>query len=493
VLDRGRWALVNTTTTPEQATVADLLFVRAALDAAGIGYLLVRGTTGRPVLAVDRTARKALRAALTHACADEPFYVRAVGAERSRPALVADGALERLRRARVLRLHRPRVEPVGGLRLTGRGAVQIELWSFGTDVVTLPVQNSLTRATIPTSELVLGTVGRHGVSWPTVEGMFDAHAHDVDVDIDLVFSWVDGSGDEWQKARAARMQAYVVGDGDDSVARFRQVDELRYALRSVYMFAPWVRRIFVATDSPRPAWLADDPRVTFVRSEEFFADPTVLPTHSSHAVESQLHRIDGLSEHFLYSNDDMFFGRPVGPSMFFSPGGVTRFIEAPTRIGLGATDPTRSGFENASRVNRRLLTDRFGRLITRHLEHAPTPLRRSVLAELETVFAQEVAATAASRFRSSTDVSVTNSLYHYYALMTGRAVLQEKARTQYVDTTSVAGLVDMDDLLARRDMDMFCLNDGSDPQIEPDVRAAAVRDFLSRYFPIVAPWEVDGP
>ena len=111
----------------------------------------------------------------------------------------------------------------------------------------------------------------------------------------------------------------------------------------MYLFAPWVRRIFIATDSPAPSWLAKHPKVTIVRSEEMFADTSVLPTHNSHAVESQLHRIPGIAEHFLYSNDDMFFGRPVSPSLFFSPGGITKFVEASTRIGLGETHPGRSG------------------------------------------------------------------------------------------------------------------------------------------------------
>ena len=115
------------------------------------------------------------------------------------------------------------------------------------------------------------------------------------------------------------MAGVVVGEGDDHEARFRQIDELKYALRSVYMFAPWIRRIFIATDSPAPAWLADHPSVTIVRSEEFFADPSVLPTHNSQAVECQLHHIEGLSEHFLYSNDDMFFGRAGGPGHVLHP------------------------------------------------------------------------------------------------------------------------------------------------------------------------------
>jgi hypothetical protein len=488
LLVKGRYALANRTLTPEQATVADLLFVRDVLERAGVEHLLVRGNGSRPVLAVAWSDRKALRRVLTAACADEPFYVRAADATKPRARLVAAGGLDRTPKARVLRLYRPRIEPVGGLRYGADGAVQIELWEQGPDEIVLPGPNSLTRRTVPSTEAVRGTVERYGHTWPTIEHMFTEHASDVPFDIDLVFSWVDGSSGAWQKARAARMKSYVVGEGDDAPARFRHVDELRYALRSVYMFAPWVRRIFVATDSPKPAWLADHPGVTFMRSEDFFVDTSVLPTHNSHAVEAQLHHIPGLSEHFLYSNDDMFFGRPVTPDMFFSPGGVTKFLEAPTRIGLGENDARRSGFENAARVNRALLFERFGRLTTRHLEHAATPLRRSVLDEMEREFPGEFAATAASRFRSATDISVTNSLYHYYALMSGRAV-QSSARTKYVDTTSHAGLADMRALLAARSTDMFCLNDGSFPEVEEEVRARAVREFLDRYYPIVAPWE----
>jgi hypothetical protein len=84
---------------------------------------------------------------------------------------------------------------------------------------------------------------------------------------------------------------------------------------------------------------------------------------------------------------------------------------------------------------------------------------------------------------------VTNSLYHYYALMTGRAVVQTAARTAYIDTTTHAGMRDMQAMLHRRSMDFFCLNDGSDPEIDPGFRASTVTQFLETYFPIPAPWE----
>jgi Stealth protein CR2, conserved region 2/Stealth protein CR3, conserved region 3/Stealth protein CR4, conserved region 4 len=486
---KKRYALVNTDRTPHQAMIEDLLFIRGALDTAGVDYLLVRGNDERPVIAVDWKDRDLLRAALVTACRDEPFYSKPVDVKKDKALLVADGVLSLSKKARILRLFRPRVEPAGGLTYGANIGVQIELWNLDKDPITLPIENSLTRRTLPAAEAVRGTVERYGLQWPTIENMFADHAADIDFEIDMIFSWVDGNDPEYQRIRASRQQGVILGEGDESDARYRQIDELKYALRSVYMYAPWVRRIFIATDSPQPAWLADHPAVTIMRSEQFFKDPSVLPTHNSQAVESQLQHIPGLSEYFLYSNDDMFFGRPVNPRMFFSPGGVTKFIEATTRIGLGENDLQRSGFENAARVNRKLLKDRFGRITTRHLEHAAAPLRKSILLEMEMEFAEEFAATAASRFRAKDNISVTNSLYHYYAMLTGRAVSQEHAKVQYVDTTLRSGLKLLKPLLAKRNMDFFCLNDGSFPEVSAEERQERVTDFLEKYFPIKAPWE----
>ncbi|OUE09416.1 Capsular polysaccharide phosphotransferase SacB [Clavibacter michiganensis] len=486
---KGLATLVNRTLTPHQALVTDLLFIRDALLATGIDFWLIRGNDERPVIAIDVQNRDTVVRALVAACVDEPLYAKTVDGRRRPPLLVADGRLTDNPDAGIFRLYRPRIEPEGLLAYGASTAVELQFFRFEGENIVWPVENSLTREILPAAEVVPATVDMYGHEWRTLRGMFDAQASDITFDIDMVFSWVDGNDPEFQKRRAERMKDVVVGEGDDSEARFRQIDELKYALRSVYLFAPWVRRIFIVTDSPKPAWLADHPAVTFVRSEEFFTDPDALPTHNSQAVESQLQHIPGLSEHFLYSNDDMFFGRPVQPGMFFSPGGITKFIEASTRIGLGDNDSDRSGFENSARVNRRLLMDRFGRLITRHLEHAATPLRKSVLLELEQEFAEDFHRTQLSRFRSSTDISVTNSLYHYYAQMTARAVQQENAKVLYVDTTSRAGLDLLPGLLKRRSQDFFCLNDGSFPEVPADERQARVQEFLERYYGIPAPWE----
>lgn len=489
VSSKGRLAVINTELTPRDAMIDDLLFIRDVLDHAKIEFLLVRGNDDRPVIAVDWGVRKKLRTALADATHNEPFYSKPLTTGRGKTVLLADGKLSGVASDRAFTLFRPRLAGHGGLRFGAATGVRLELWESVDGAIVAPFENALMRQVLPTDEAVTTSVELYGRAWPTIEGMFEPQASDINFDIDLVFSWVDGAAIEWQRARARRMKSYVVGDGDDSHARFRQLDELKYALRSVNLYAPWIRNVYIVTDSPKPEWLAEHPRVTIVPSEKFFADPTVLPTHNSHAVESQLANIPGLSEHFLYSNDDMFFGRPVSPEMFFSPGGISKFIEATTRIGLGSNNLERSGFENAARVNRRLLKERFGRTITRHLEHTAAPLRISVLRELEAEFPEDFRRTAASQFRSATDISVTNSFYHYYALLTGRAVLQTEARVQYVDTTMRAGIADMKRLLKKRDIDLFCLNDGSYPELTAEERAVAIGAFLEAYFPIASPWE----
>jgi hypothetical protein len=473
--------------TPTEAFESDLLAVASALEDAGLAPMLISSDRRTPALVVDAADSARLIDALRSLGRREPFTLKPKGA----PAVLAvDAAALPADTPAALRVFRRRVVGDGTLRYGIRSAVRIELWRFGGDLVEAPRPNALTRRAFATADLETVEVERYGRRWTTLLGMFDPQPHEVDFPIDMVFSWVDGSATEFQRQRAAQMAEYVVGEGDDGPARYRHVDELRYALRSVHMYAPWVRRIFIVTDSPAPAWLADHPRVTIVRSEEFFPDPSVLPVHNSHAVESQLHRIDGLAEHFLYSNDDMFFGRPVDPELFFTAGSISQFVECPIRIGTGAPGVSRSGHDNALRVNRALLHRRFGRVILRDLEHCAAPLRRSVLAELEEQFPEDFARTAASRFRSATDISVTNSLYHYYALMTGRAVASTVPRVEYVQTTAAASLSAMRRLERRSDVDMFCLNDGGEsPEVPEGLRVRLLRATLERMFPVPAPWE----
>uniref|UniRef100_A0AAY4DAH2 N-acetylglucosamine-1-phosphotransferase subunits alpha/beta n=1 Tax=Denticeps clupeoides TaxID=299321 RepID=A0AAY4DAH2_9TELE len=108
-------------------------------------------------------------------------------------------------------------------------------------------------------------------------------------------------------------------DEDVSASRFEDNEELRYSLRSVERHAPWVRHIFIVTNGQIPSWLnLDNPRVTVVTHQEIFQNLSHLPTFSSPAIETHIHHIAGLSQKFIYLNDDVMFGKDVWPDDFYS-------------------------------------------------------------------------------------------------------------------------------------------------------------------------------
>ncbi len=139
-------------------------------------------------------------------------------------------------------------------------------------------------------------------------------------DIDFVLLWVDGSDPAWRAKKAKYLPG---GDPDDTSTgeqRYRDWNLLRYWCRGVETFAPWVRKVFFVTDDQWPAWLNRDHPKLVCTSHRDFIPADCLPTFNSNAIELNLHRIDGLAEHFIYFNDDTFIGRPTTPEDFFRKG-----------------------------------------------------------------------------------------------------------------------------------------------------------------------------
>jgi hypothetical protein len=264
-------------------------------------------------------------------------------------------------------------------------------------------------------------------------------------------------------------------------------------MRALHAFAPWVRHIFLVTDGQVPSWLdTAHPRITVVPHRVIFGGTGRLPTFNSQAIESRLHHIPGLAEHFLYLNDDVFLGRPVAPEMFFTPGGLTRFFpsnalvdSAPRRAG----DPPAN---SAGKNNRRLIQEAFGRVLTRKMKHTPHPSRRSVLAEIELRFAEHVEATAEHQFRHPDDIALLSSLQQYYAYLTGRAAPGE-IKYMYTDLADASTPFRLSRLLHDRHLDAFCLNDTDSDLAAAAEQAALLADFLPAYLPFPSPFELSSP
>lgn len=231
--------------------------------------------------------------------------------------------------------------------------------------------------------------------------------------IDVVYTWVDGSDPAWRARKTEHLPAAdTAHDQATSDARFTNRDELRYSIRSLRRYAPWVRNIFLVTDDQTPAWLAEDSDIKVVSHRDLFPDAGCLPTFNSHAIETTLHRIPGLAEHFLYCNDDTVLLRLQNPDSYFTPNGLAKFFPSPVKINYlsGDNEPHIAAAIN----NREIIRERFGMEITQSMLHTPHPHRKSVLATIEEEQREAVESTRSHRFRDPSDVSFLSSLGQYY-------------------------------------------------------------------------------
>lgn len=138
-------------------------------------------------------------------------------------------------------------------------------------------------------------------------------------EIDFVITWVDENDPKWRREfdyYSAKENRYINTDA----CRYRDWDTLRYWFRGVEKFAPWVNKVFFVTYGHLPEWLdLSNPKLVIVSHEDFI--PTeYLPTFSSDSIEFFFHKIKGLSEQFVYFNDDMFLLNAVSPERFFKNG-----------------------------------------------------------------------------------------------------------------------------------------------------------------------------
>ena len=144
--------------------------------------------------------------------------------------------------------------------------------------------------------------------------------------IDFVITWVDGNDPEWNKQKDECEREFFSKHNSDfkvwsaSSKCFRDWDSLKYWFRGVEQFASWVNKIHFVTAGHLPAWLNTHNKKLNIVKHADFMPKEYLPTFNSIAIEWNLHRINGLSEQFVYFNDDMFVISKVTPKDFFNQG-----------------------------------------------------------------------------------------------------------------------------------------------------------------------------
>lgn len=301
------------------------------------------------------------------------------------------------------------------------------------------------------------------------------------MEIDLVYLWVDGSDPNWIAKKRAFTGEFTNTEANCE-GRYANHDELKYSLRSVEKYAPWIRKIFIVTDNQTPRWLnLSNPRIKIVDHSEILPGE-YSPCYNSSVIEHHLYKIPGLSEYFLYANDDMMLNQKVTPEMFFSNDTLPivrlsrRYFR---RTYFFIKEHIFHSLKNHNKTvlnSARLVEKRYGVFYTSKMHHNIDAYRKSFLKETKEMFDGAISAILTNHMRSDNDIE--RCLYSYAFLAQKRAHLcYVSQRTSFKFNIANAKHYAK---FERYNPVFFCMNDSQHVTNEDRERAA---DYLSRLFP----------
>lgn len=155
--------------------------------------------------------------------------------------------------------------------------------------------------------------------------------HDTQPPIDAVILWVDGDDPAWKARCDAARGGNALTRRDDigGDLRFRQMREIDWCVAGINRFAPFIRKIFIVTDGQDPnlentvgKWFENPIPVEIVDHKVIFRGyERYLPTYQCNSLETMIHRIPGISERFVYFNDDFVLTNHVRPEDWFTSDG----------------------------------------------------------------------------------------------------------------------------------------------------------------------------
>ena len=170
------------------------------------------------------------------------------------------------------------------------------------------------------------------------------------------------------------------GEQNSTDRRQRDNDELRYALRSLFKYAPWLRRIHILQngDQPPPSFMELNDWVSVVDRCKLFTNASHCPTFNAHAVRTVITKIPDLAEYFMLTSDDLFLTAPSKPSHWFTADGrpIVRSAYKPEPI---------YGKEHDPNIDRELLSKHpdWPTMKWSKFTHQIVPMRSSWVREFE--------------------------------------------------------------------------------------------------------------
>ncbi|KAN0042739.1 hypothetical protein ACTA71_012662 [Dictyostelium dimigraforme] len=310
--------------------------------------------------------------------------------------------------------------------------------------------------------------------------------------IDLVYTWVNGSDPKHTEALKDR-----VNDSSIEVRqeRFRDVGTLKYSLRSVRQFAPWINNIFIITSDQIPTWFntKNPDNVKFIFHRDYFhKSKSDLPTFNSNSIESNFWNLPvEVSNCFLYLNDDIFFSRPVKQSDYFDENFNQVIFAKPELVGGGPGGPNTDEYTMAVFSTNRALSSIWNESqdVSRYFPaHGAQVFNRKILYKMQEEFGTGLEITSSSYLRNFTDFQMAH-LYNQFALKySNYKTFQTDVDVIYFSITNE----NFQEVLSgvnksRSEINTICLNDGLD--FMNDDLQKLFDDTFNNFYPIISPYE----
>ncbi|UVC28648.1 stealth conserved region 3 domain-containing protein [Pantoea sp. SOD02] len=313
-----------------------------------------------------------------------------------------------------------------------------------------------------------------------IESIFSHNNESSRYPIDAVYTWVNQADPDWQKLWESTFQ-----EEDFDADRFTNNDELKFSLRSLNKYAPWLNKIYIVSNCAKPNWLNDDKKITWIDHKEIFPEMEMLPTFNSHAIECCLHNIDNLSERFIYLNDDFILTQPCLPSDFYDETGRSvSYFEPYGMVHSKTKKKNLPDYLQAALNSSKLIQEKFDNYDARNLHrHVPYALKKSVLKEMEGIFPNEFYITRKAKVRSNSDINVTSFLYHHYAFASGLSVKSSLSGI-IVRPENISQLINKDKFKYK----ILCFNDGNGSSNNKNYKKST-QDYLNARLKEKAPWE----
>lgn len=302
------------------------------------------------------------------------------------------------------------------------------------------------------------------------------------MNIDIVYLWVDGNDPVW-RAKHDELTGLTDKSPVNCKGRYANNDELRYSLRSVELYAPWIRKVFIVTDGQTPEWLdTSNPKVRIIDHTEIMP-PESLPCFNSCVIEHFLYRILELEEHFLVANDDTFINRDIAPEDFFTSDGcpIVRLRRKPLRKlrWFWREHISRRPLKNYCKTiarSSKIVEEKFGHYFTGMPHHNMDAYLKSYYKRMvEDVFADEFKANNLNKIRSDNDVQRAVISYALLAEKHGKLRYVTQKESMYVNIHKERHYARLD---RYRPM-FFCMNDSEYATDEDRMREKA---YLEKRF-----------